>query len=236
MWIAPSSRAGFAGRKKHHSLLCPKLKSQSPEQILAISQVCDDVEAIDLDAFRQDMCDHNTEFFGYGDFDPHVVNGSYDNSQGDTQVDTDYTSGYADQGNYDDTQSQGYVQYDSQGTDNDWTQDPWQSSDYQYNYDDPVEEDYSSIYFDGDYGADESGNSSNQCRESDCVIKWRGINVPRLIVSDEESSEDEADSEIVDILQHDSSYRDLENPMAQSVNQLAINNPQALLSLSLIHI
>ena len=100
-----------------------------------------------------------------------MVDGSYDNSQVDTQAsyqsDTDYTSGYADQGNYDDTQSQGYVQYDSQGTDNDWTQDPWQSSDYQYNYDDPVEEDYSSVYFDGDYGADESGNSSNQCRESD---------------------------------------------------------------------
>ena len=56
--------------------------------------------------------------------------------------------------------------------------------------------------------------------------------MPRLIVSDEESSEDEADSEIVDILQHDSSYRDLENPMAQSVNQLAVNNPQALLSLA----
>ena len=56
--------------------------------------------------------------------------------------------------------------------------------------------------------------------------------MPRLIVSDEESSEDEADSEIVDILQHDSFYRDLENPMAQSVNQLAVNNPQALLSLA----
>ena len=56
--------------------------------------------------------------------------------------------------------------------------------------------------------------------------------MPRLIVSDEESSEDEADSEIVDILQHDSFYRDLENPMAQSVNQLAVNNLQALLSLA----
>ena len=113
----------FCGSKKHHSLLCPKLKNQSSEQILAISQVCDDVEAIDLDAFRQDMCDHNTKLFGYGDFDPHVVDGSYDNSQGDTQAsyqsETDYTSGYADQGNYDDTQSQGYVQYDSQGSDND---------------------------------------------------------------------------------------------------------------------
>ena len=51
-------------------------------------------------------------------------------------------------------------------------------------------------------------------------------------MSDKESSEDEADSEIVDILQHDSFYRDLENPMAQSVNQLAVNNPQALLSLA----
>ena len=69
------------------------------------------------------MCDHDAELFGYCDFDPHTVDESYGNSQVDTQAsyqsDTDYASGYADQGNYDDTQSQGYVQYDSQGSDND---------------------------------------------------------------------------------------------------------------------
>ena len=94
-----------------------------------------------------------------------MVDGSYDNSQGDTQasyqLDTDYTSGYADQGNYDDTQSQGYVQYDSQGTDNDWTQDPWQSSDYQYNYDNPVEEDYSSVYFVSFSGVESTSQDSS---------------------------------------------------------------------------
>ena len=41
----------------------PKLKNESPEQILAISQVCDDVETIDHEAFRQDMSDHFAKLF-----------------------------------------------------------------------------------------------------------------------------------------------------------------------------